>query len=629
MQPHDDEPGADALARRLASVHLGLAHAADEVDLLAAVVEATRPYAPVIVDLHHLDVDADALPIVTRPIALWNAGDISRPHPYHGRSHRLADTPLAAYWLATPDQALVVDDVTTDPRCDDVLRQILAPRRAIAVLPLRSEHPRCWQGMVTLQWAEPHLPGPEELLVYRLLMHSVADVIADRRALAAHTTALAEIGALYRLSTRINEAEDPSALLAAIVDEARVPGAQGKLLAIDADAAGQPRTLEIIAVHGGGPTAEASLGARFDVEVSPSAHMWIDRPDEAMMIGDLGTDPRLDAAARAVHVGHGLAAVILLPLRWQGRWRGLLQLGWTEPRSFDAHERRLYESLAPQAAAVLDNRLLVARNTRAVADARTQARTLEIILDHLPVGVIIIDAATGKRSVNRAGVDLLTDQEPDVRKPLPIYHADSDRRVTAEERLSRRALTRGEVVSDERDLLDEHGNRRRMSVTAAPFRDERGTILGTVSLFHDITQQVQAERERASLHEAVIAAQRAALAERATPLIPISDAILVVPIVGALDSERGRQLIDTLVQLAGHDDARVVIIDLTGVRGLDDAGALALMQAAGVLRLRGVATIVSGIGEDVAWTLVEQSIDLRGLVTHATLRAGLAHAARL
>ncbi len=629
MQRDDDEPGADALARRLASVHLGLAHAADEIELLAAVAAAVRPYAPIIADLHYLEIDAAGVPIETRPIAVWTPDAGAREHPFTGQCYQLAATPLAEHWIATPDHPLIIRDVTTDPRCNQFLRDLIAPRRAMAVLPLRSEHPARWQGLLSLHWYDPHAPGPEERLVYRLLMHSVAGFIADRRALAEHALALAEITALYRLSTRINEAADAEELLAAIVDETRVPNAQGKLLAIDTGPTGHPQTLEIIAVHGGGPTAAASLGARFEVADSPSAHMWIDDPEAATMIGDLTTDPRLDDDARAIHLRHGLASVILLPLRWQGRWRGLLQLGWVEPRTFDDDERRQYEGLAPQAAAVLDNRLLVARNARAIADNKSQARTLEIVLDHLPVGVMIIDAVTGKRSVNRAGIDLLTDEEPDVRRPLPLYHPGTDRAIGPEERLSRLAMGSGEVVSRERDLLDPDGTRRRFSVTAAPFRDHHGAIAGSVSLFYDLTQHLRAERERESLKEAVITAQRAALAERATPLIPISDEILVVPIVGAIDRERGRQLIETLMRLEGHDDARVVLLDLTGVRDLDDAGARALVQAAAVLRLRGVTTILTGIGQDVAWTLVEQHTDLRGLTTHATLRAGLAHAARL
>ena len=373
----------------------------------------------------------------------------------------------------------------------------------------------------------------------------------------------------------------------------------------------------------------ATVGTRFDLRGATSVQLWVSHPNEVLVVEDLANDPRLDAAARAAHTANGLGAVILLPLRWHDRWLGLLQLGWAHARRIGEDQRSLFASVIPQAAAVLDNRLLVARSQRAIAENQAQARTLEIVLDHLPIGVVIIEVATGKRRINRAGADLLTDEEPDTRQPLPLYHPDSDRPVAPEERLSRLVLACGEVVTRERDLLDSDGARRRLTVTAAPFRDEHGEIIGTVTLFHDITQQVRGEREREQLKEAVITAQRAALAERATPLIPISAEILVLPLVGTIDPERGAQLVEVLGDLDGHAGARVVLVDLTGVRDLDGPGALALARAAGVLRLRGVAAIFTGIGDAVAWTLVDQNIDLRGLTTHATLRAGLAHAARL
>jgi PAS domain S-box-containing protein len=622
MQAHDDA-GADALARRLAGVHLGLAHARDELELLAAVVRAVEPYGPVSADLHHLHVDEHGAPIRCQPIALWTPDAGVHPHTHAGQRIDLAGVPLSEHWIAAPDHALVVTDVTADPRCDDGLRALMAPLQAIVVLPLRGGDPPTWQGMVTLHWAAPHTPGPDERLVYRLLMHTLAAFIADRRALAAHAAALAEIQALYRLSARINEAQTPAELLAAVVDEARFPGAQGKLLSIETGPSGQPESLIITAVYGGGPAAEATLGVRYIVAELPSTRLWLDSVDTAGYIRNIADDPRVDEVSRRVHLRNGLVSAVLLPLRWRGRWLGLLQVAWAEPRDFTDEERRLYASIGPQLAAVLDNRLLAARTEQALAENREQARTLEIVLDHLPIGVMINDMAAGQRRVNRAGAELLADDDPDGAQPIPLYHPDSETPVDARERLSRRAVESGDIVHSERDLLGPDGVRRRLSVTAAPVRDETGRITGAVTLFHDVTHHVAAERERAELQDAVIAAQRAALAERATPLIPISDEILVLPIVGSIDPERGRQIVDTLAHLTGHTRARVVLLDLTGVRDLDDASTRALAQAAATLRLRGTTPIFTGLGPAAAWSLVEQNIDLQA-PTYPTLRAALA-----
>lgn len=622
MQAHDDA-GADALARRLAGVHLGLAHARDELELLAAVVRAVEPYGPASADLHHLHVDEHGAPTRSQPIALWTPEAGVQAHTHGGQRIDLASVPLSGHWIAAPEEALVVEDTAADPRSDDRLRALVDPLRALVVLPLRSSGPAAWQGLVTLHWAAPHAPGADERLVYRLLMHTLAAFLADRRALAAHAAALAEIQAISRLSARLNEAQTAAELLAAVVDESRFPGAQGKLLSIETGPSGQPEALTITAVHGGGPAAAATLGVRYIIAELPSTRLWLGTTDTAGYIRNIADDPRIDEVSRAVHLRNGLVSAVLLPLRWRGRWLGLLQVAWAEARDFTDEERRLYAAIGPQLAAVLDNRLLAARTEEALAENREQARTLEIVLDHLPIGVMINDMAAGQRRVNRAGAELLADDDPDSAQPIPLYHPDSETPVDARERLSRRAVESGEIVHSERDLLGPDGIRRRLSVTAAPVRDETGRITGAVTLFHDISHHVAAERERAELQDAVIAAQRTSLAERATPLIPISDEILVLPIVGSIDPERGRQIVDTLAHLTGHPHARVVLVDLTGVHDLDEAATRALAQAATTLRLRGATPIFTGLGPAVAWTLVEHHIDLHA-PTYPTLRAALA-----
>ena len=621
MQAPDDA-GSDALARRLAGVHLGLAHARDELELLAAAVRAVEPYGPTAVDLLHLHVDDHGAPTRCEPIAVWTAASGVVRHERAAEHLELATIPLSQHWLAEPAHPLVVVDAGADPRCDEALRTLLAPNRALIVLPLRSSNPPSWQGLVALTWAAPHEPTADERLVYRLLMHTLAAFVADRRTLERHARALAEIRALYRLSARISEARTPAELLAAVVDEARAPDAQGKILSIETGPSGQPEILTVTAVHGGGPAAAATLGVRYVLSELPSARLWLDLREPAGFITDLATDPRIDAAARALHERNGLVSAVLLPLRWQGRWLGLLQVAWDHPREFPPAERELYASIAPQVAAVLDNRLLAARTEAALAENREQARTLEIVLDHLPIGVMINDMARGQRRLNRAGAELLDDESPDTHGPIPLYHPDSEEPVDASERLSRLAVERGEIVHSERDLLARDGERRRLSVTAAPIRDDGGRITGAVTLFHDITHHVAAERERAGLQNAVIEAQRAALAERATPLIPITDEILILPLVGAIDPERGRQIVDTLAGLAGHTDARVVLIDLTGVRELDETGAHALARAAAAVRLRGATPMLSGVAPDVAWSLVEQHLGLH-IPTHADLQSAL------
>lgn len=630
MEP--DAAPTDELARRLAAVHLDLAYARDELDTVAAVASAALPYGVALLDLHYLEVDADGTPHRCRPVALWTREDGAAPHPLLGATIDLDHIPLSHHWQVDRERPLIVADVAADPRCDDELRRILAGRRAMAVLPLYSTHPAGWQGLLTLHWHAPHEPDADELLVYRVLMAGVAAFVADHRALRAHEAALAEIRALYRVSARVNESADPAELLAAVSEPAFERGcARAVLLTVETGPSGQVDAFQLIAVRGA--ASPLAVGARFPTGAVPFARVLFASPDDPLCIEDIDTDPRVDPELHAVYTAGAMRAVLILPLRWHGRWIGVVSLAWPAAHSFDAGLRRLYASVAHQTAAVLDNRLLIERLRRAIDDNREQHRTMMSLLDHLPLGVTVFDAAGRRLMTNRAGVELLrldaTPDDPNQPQTTRTYHPGTDRRVAQNERVSQRAIETRKIVSGDIDFDRLDGTRVTITTMGVPIFDEGGAVDRCILLFHDTGPRRAAERERAAIHDAIIAAQRAALAERSTPLIPLRDDLIVMPIVGAVDRERGRQIVDALLDLGGRTAVRAAILDLTGVRSVDADGARALLEAAHALRLRGVAPMFTGVGGEVAWTLVDLGVDLRGLATCATLRDGIARASRV
>jgi anti-anti-sigma regulatory factor len=122
--------------------------------------------------------------------------------------------------------------------------------------------------------------------------------------------------------------------------------------------------------------------------------------------------------------------------------------------------------------------------------------------------------------------------------------------------------------------------------------------------------------------------QEAALAERSTPLIPLRDDLLILPLVGTVDAGRGAQILETLVGLGGRVGVRVAIVDVTGVRRLDAAAATVLISAARALRLRGVSAVLTGIQPAAAMTLADLGLDLAGVTLCRTLQDGVALADR-
>ncbi len=168
---------------------------------------------------------------------------------------------------------------------------------------------------------------------------------------------------------------------------------------------------------------------------------------------------------------------------------------------------------------------------------------------------------------------------------------------------------------------------------AAPVesRDEIGVFAET---FNDMTAQmrqsmatVQQEKQRAAeLQAEVIQAQETLLNELSTPLFPLADHVVAMPLIGSIDSTRAEQMMHTLLQGIERYHARIAILDITGVPVVDTQVASALVRTANAVRLLGTQVILTGIRAEVAQSLVDIGIDLRTIVTQSTLQDGIAYA---
>jgi anti-anti-sigma regulatory factor/HAMP domain-containing protein len=111
--------------------------------------------------------------------------------------------------------------------------------------------------------------------------------------------------------------------------------------------------------------------------------------------------------------------------------------------------------------------------------------------------------------------------------------------------------------------------------------------------------------------------------EMSTPVVPVVEGVIVVPIVGSLDSRRATQLIQSVLVGIEEHHARLAVLDITGVPVVDTHVAGVIIQAAGAARLLGSAAVLVGIRPEVAQTLVQLGIDLSGIQTFTTLREAL------
>lgn len=142
----------------------------------------------------------------------------------------------------------------------------------------------------------------------------------------------------------------------------------------------------------------------------------------------------------------------------------------------------------------------------------------------------------------------------------------------------------------------------------------------------EVGERERAERERSAAQAEILRVQEERLADMAAPMIPITDHIVVMPLIGPMDSARASQVLETALDGTVQARARVVILDITGVRQLDATAARILVQAASALRLVGAQAILTGVRADTAQLLVSDAADLGGLLTLGSLQSGIAYA---
>jgi rsbT co-antagonist protein RsbR len=131
------------------------------------------------------------------------------------------------------------------------------------------------------------------------------------------------------------------------------------------------------------------------------------------------------------------------------------------------------------------------------------------------------------------------------------------------------------------------------------------------------------ERER------VIREQQEALRDLSTPVLQIRERLLILPIIGMLDSARAGQLTEQLLASIQTNRAKVVVIDITGVADIDVTVANHLVQTVEASRLMGASAIITGLSSRIAQTLVDLGVDLGSMRTVGDLQGGLEEAERL
>ena len=237
----------------------------------------------------------------------------------------------------------------------------------------------------------------------------------------------------------------------------------------------------------------------------------------------------------------------------------------------------------------------------------------EQILEQIPTPVMAVNTDLEIIYMNAAGRNFLGKSWEKIRGDHCYELFDSKHCQTSECRMCQAIENkesrsgRNEIPMEDRTVYIEY--------YAVPLRDDKNNIIGGLEYILDITEKVRDEKR---LEE-----QSRTIREISTPAIELWDRVLVLPVLGVIDSMRAQQMTDTMLNKIKETSSKVIILDIQGVAAVDTAVANHLIKITKATRLMGCQCVISGISPAVANTIVQLGIDMGDIKTNSTLREAL------
>jgi anti-anti-sigma regulatory factor len=263
------------------------------------------------------------------------------------------------------------------------------------------------------------------------------------------------------------------------------------------------------------------------------------------------------------------------------------------------------------------------------------------IVEHFPIGIVVRRADGASIGANRLHYAATGVEPPTPETKLHnILH--DEQAVEGGFAAGFLRAAQGEIVELEPKLVDvsrvglpgAYDIKLWIDTLFFPVTDEAGARY-VIETHRDVTRQQlelferqAAEEENRRLQEEIQRTREAALRALSTPLIPIAEGVLAMPLVGDFDRDRARQVLETLLDGVVQRGARTAILDVTGVTGAGDEVAQGLVQIAKAVRLLGAEVVLTGVQPQMARVIAAIEESLHGVVVRSTLESGIDHALR-
>ncbi len=238
------------------------------------------------------------------------------------------------------------------------------------------------------------------------------------------------------------------------------------------------------------------------------------------------------------------------------------------------------------------------------------------ILDQLPTPVMAVNREFQLIFMNKSALKFLGTTWKKIRH-RPCGEVFGSQHCGTPECRMRQVMEGGDSCTV-RNEVTVNGMKVPIEYTAASLMNKEGTVVGGLEYIIDITERVRQEKR--------LKEQSRTIMEISTPAIKLWDRIVILPVVGVVDSLRAQQMMTTMLKKIMETSAKVIILDIQGVAAVDTAVANHLIKIAKATKLMGCRCIISGISPAVAETLVQLGIELFEISTNSTLQDALADA---
>jgi len=138
-----------------------------------------------------------------------------------------------------------------------------------------------------------------------------------------------------------------------------------------------------------------------------------------------------------------------------------------------------------------------------------------------------------------------------------------------------------------------------------------------------LSSALEARVQEAEERAATISAQQQAITELSTPVIQVWEGVVILPLIGTIDTVRAAQITENLLESIVQTQASVAIMDITGVPVIDTAVANHLIKSVAASRMLGAKVVLTGVSAHNAQSLVKLGVDLSSITTKGSLMAGL------